>query len=150
GDVTDLSIAAGLITGHSGFSVTLDTVDADLNGDNTIDATAGDVNDGTLFTLSLTDLHLNIGTSDFGVSITGGEVDIAALTPATPAGPATDTRQWVGIQATGLSGSLTLGTIASASVNGLNVHVNRATGTFDPDGTGTADIDASPLSWSVV
>ena len=98
GNLTDLSIAAGLITGHSGFSITLDTVDADLNGDNTIDAAAGDVNNGSLFTLSLTGLHLNIGTSGFGVSITGGEVDIAALTPATPTGPATDTRQWIGIR----------------------------------------------------
>ncbi|MGZ4363246.1 MAG: hypothetical protein ACXVFF_13510, partial [Gaiellaceae bacterium] len=150
GNVTDLSVAAGLITGHSGFSITLDTVDADLNGDNTIDAAAGDVNDGSLFTLSLTGLHLNIGTSDFGVSITGGEVDIAALTPAAPTGPATDTRQWVGIQASGLSGSLTLGTVASASVSGLTIHVNKASGTLNPDGTGTSNIDASPLSWSVV
>ena len=32
-------------------------------------------------------------------------------------------------------------------MSGLTIHVNRASGAFDPDGTGTNAIAASPLTW---
>ena len=63
-----------------------------------------------LLTISLSDLHLKVGTDTVGLEITSGNVDLATLAP-TALG---DLRSWFAVKAEHLSGSLQSGTVARA------------------------------------
>ena len=84
--------------------------------------------------ITLTAPTLSIGVGSFGITLGGAAatVTIAALTPATP-----DGRSWTAVQSSGLAGSLTLGSFVTATVTGVAINVNSATG-------------ASPLDWNGV
>jgi hypothetical protein len=116
GSLTNLDLA-GLVTGSADFSV----------GKRLVDATTpeGLATGASLLTLSLSNLHLNAGTDAFGITLTGGSVTVASL--------AAGARRWLGVYATGLGGSLTLGSVASATVSGVTLQTNTATGSTPLD-----------------
>jgi hypothetical protein len=66
GTLESLDIA-GLVTGSAGFHVSKTTV--------TVPFAA------VLLTISLSDLHLKVGTDTVGLEITSGNVDLATLAP---------------------------------------------------------------------
>ncbi|HKI92395.1 MAG TPA: hypothetical protein VJ986_08830, partial [Gaiellaceae bacterium] len=128
---------AGIVSGSTGFSLTKQAVDV------TTPALTG----ATLLVITLTSPTLTVGTGSFGLSFGGpaATITIASLAPAIPAAPATpDGRSWTGIQASGMAGSLTLGTIASATLAGVSFSLNTAAGT---SATGTL---ATPIDWTTV
>src|SRR5439155_1347946 len=110
------------------------------------------LHDASLLTVTLDHLGLKVGTDSVGVTIDAGSVAIAVLGAPVPATPATDTRSWVGIAASGLGGSITVGTVFDAAISAVAFQVNRASGAYDADGAGTvsAPVVAAPLDWSTV
>ena len=56
--------------------------------------------------MTLDDLALKVGTNTVGVALSAGTVRIAVLGAPVPTAPATDTRSWVGIDASGLGGTV--------------------------------------------
>ena len=104
-----------------------------------------------LLTFSVKDATVTLGSSSFGATFIG-DLTVAQVTPAAPTGPATDTRQWTALQASGLGGSLTFGTLAGATIvpgTGV-VELNVAEGARNPDGVaGSGDeTPAAVLDWS--
>src|SRR5207249_2892479 len=73
GSLTNLDLA-GLVTGRADFSVTKRLVDATTP--------EGLLTGATLLSITLSNLHLNAGTDAFGVTLTGGTVTVATLTPS--------------------------------------------------------------------
>ena len=95
----------------------------------------------TLLTVGLSNIQASVGAGGFGISVGSGDLGIAVLEP--PVAPSgTDSRYWLAITATNLSGTLTLGANVSASVTGGTVSINQASGT-DPNGN-----PATPLNWT--
>src|SRR5438445_685126 len=74
-----------------------------------------------LLSFSFSQLNLAIGTSTFGLSITSGSINAAALSDGSGA-------SWFGLHGTGLSGSLNVPGVL-ATVAGLEVKVNQFSGT---------------------
>src|SRR5256885_1693517 len=74
-----------------------------------------------LLAFSFSQLNLAIGTSTFGLSITSGSINAAALSDGAGA-------SWFGLHGTGLSGSLNVPGV-TATVAGLEVKVNQFSGT---------------------
>ena len=111
--------------------------------DSTVNAMAGNttLNGATLLTLGLSGLTASAGSGGFGVSVGGGSIGVALLEPPAPAS-GTDSRYWVAVMASGLSGSLSLGSSVSASVQNGAIAINQAGGT-DPNGHA-----ATPLNWA--
>src|SRR5205807_805554 len=105
GDLTALNIA-DLVSGSLSFAVSKTTV-----------------SQGTLLTLALSNLALQIGTAGFGLAITGGSLKLAALADVTAGSSA----QWFGLQGSNLSGSLSLPAV-SATIANLALAVNTASG----------------------
>src|SRR5205807_441934 len=105
GDLTALNIA-DLVSGSLSFAISKTTV-----------------TQGTLLTLALSNLALQIGTAGFGLSITGGTLKLAALDD----GATGSSAQWFGLQGSNLSGSLTLPAV-SATIANLALAVNTASG----------------------
>ncbi len=99
------------------------------------------LNGATLLTLGLSGLTASAGSGGFGVSVGGGSIGVALLEPPAPAS-GTDSRYWVAVMASGLSGSLSLGSSVSASVQNGAIAINQAGGT-DPNGHA-----ATPLNWA--
>ena len=116
----------GLVTGSAHFELVTGVADVNVSG-------------GTgakLLTLGLTNLDLRVGTSAFGVVITGGSVALASLAPT--AGDLT--RRWVAFQGSGLGATLALPGV-TASIANLTVEVNRATNAPALDWTTALDLD---------
>ncbi|HEY5057558.1 MAG TPA: hypothetical protein VII51_00960, partial [Gaiellaceae bacterium] len=114
------------VTGSAGFAVT----------ESDVDVTTPALTGASLLVISLTSPILQIGLGSFGLSLggAGSSVTIASLTPGTP-----DGRSWTAVQATGLTGSLTIGTLATATLTGVSIDLNSASGT-----------GATPLDWNGV
>ena len=114
------------VTGTATFAVT----------ESDVDVTTPALTGASLLVISLTSPTLQIGVGSFGLSLggAGSSVTIASLTPGTP-----DGRSWTAVQATGLTGSLTIGSLATATLTGVSIDVNSASGT-----------GATPLDWNGV
>ena len=76
------------------------------------------VTGATLFTLALSNLQASAGGGGFGMSLSGGDLGLAVVQAPKPQS-GTDSRTWVAVTGSGLSGSLSLGTALSASVSGV-------------------------------
>src|SRR5438309_4322631 len=79
------------------------------------------VNSQPLLSFAFSQLNLAMGTSTFGLSITSGSINAAALSDGSGA-------SWFGLHGTGLSGSLNIPGV-SATVSNLEVKVNQFSGT---------------------
>src|SRR5438309_2026716 len=119
GDLANLSVAS-LITGSAHFTVATEIVD--VTGGPTLA-------NATLLTLSLSKLLLKVGVGSFGLTIgdgtdTSARIGIASIAPA----DAADTRRWLAVVSSNLSISLSL-PVVSASISGVSIQANRASGT---------------------
>ena len=126
-----LSLLGGLLEGSADVAFHSALVDADLDGSGGIDPATGE-HGAHLQTFAVTNASLTVGTAGYGVTF-GGDVAVAELTPS----GATDTRQWIGVSASGLTGSVALGSLAIAAVANGVVQINTATG-------------AAPIDWATV
>ncbi|HMC71177.1 MAG TPA: hypothetical protein VKJ07_18615, partial [Mycobacteriales bacterium] len=121
GDLSNLSVAS-LITGSAHFTVGVQTVSLTLSDGSTVAS-------ATLLTLSLSKLQLRVGIGSFGLTIGDGTATSATVGIATIApNDAADTRRWLAIVSSNLSVSLTL-PVVSASIGGVAIQANRASGT---------------------
>ena len=138
---------AGLATGQaSQISVGAQVVNADIDGNGTVDPSTGDVQNGDLVTFTATSPQLTVGSGSAGITASAASATISLLLPETPIGPATDTRYWLGVDLTGLSGSLSIGTAADATVSSVTALVNEAGGVLTP--SVGSPIAATALDWS--
>ena len=139
---------AGLVSGSAASATaSAQTVtNVDVDGDGTINTSNGDLATGQVLTLTLTSPSLTVGTGSAGFTVSATAATISALLPQVLAAPATDTRYWIGADVTGLSGSLSVGSVADAQVSSGSLVLNEAGGEYTP-ATGSA-IAASPLDWS--
>ena len=126
-----LSLLGGLLEGSADVAFHSALVDVDLDGSGGIDPASGE-HGAHLQTFAVTNASLTVGTAGYGVTF-GGDVAVAELTPS----GATDTRRWIGVSGTSLTGSVALGSLATASVANGVVQINTATG-------------AAPLDWAAV
>src|SRR2546429_625634 len=110
GDLTSLSVF-DLLSGSMHFSLSKAPVTL----------TSPPVNSQPLLSFSFSQLNLAIGTTTFGLAITGGSIKAAALSDGAGA-------SWFGLHGTGLSGSLNIPGV-TATVAGLEVKVNKFSGT---------------------
>ena len=153
GDIDGLNILDALQGGLQ-FELGRQLVNVDLNNDSAVDLHGAQL---LSFGLNLDEAQptdpetrfLRIGASDYALTIQDGSIAVALLSAPTPTTVgAIDTRRWVAVEAHGLSGSLVLGTFASASASGIDVFLNSASGAFDPNGSGTTLTLATPLNWT--
>src|SRR5438309_1093120 len=110
GDLTSLNVF-DLLSGSMHFSLSKSPVTL----------TSPPVNNQPLLAFSFSQLNLAIGTTTFGLAITGGSIKAAALSDGAGA-------SWFGLHGTGLSGSLNIPGV-TATVAGLEVKVNQFSGT---------------------
>src|SRR5437879_1607094 len=110
GDLTSLNVF-DLLSGSMHFSLSKSPVTL----------TSPPVNNQPLLAFSFSQLNLAIGTTTFGLAITGGSIKAAALSDGAGA-------SWFGLHGTGLSGSLNIPGV-TATVAGLEVKVNKFSGT---------------------
>ena len=75
-------------------------------------------------TLTVNNFSLAFGGSGFGLAINSGSITVGSLSST----GSTDTRRWSGVQASGLSGSIQLGTVVSAAISGVAVELNSFAG----------------------
>ncbi len=127
GSLTGLNVF-NVIAGSANFALSESTVSPMVGGTTLANA--------TLLTVGLSNLQASAGAGGFGVAITGGDLGIAVL--RAPA----DSRAWIAVTGSGLAGSLTLGSSVSASVSGLSVAINSASG------ADLGGIKATPLNWA--
>ena len=139
GDLASLNIF-NLITGSALFGISVFTINVSFSGSGT-----PDLMNATLLTLALSNLQLSVGAGSFGLAITGGNLGIAAITAPNPSSGATDDRTWIAVDASGISGSLTLGTAVSASVSNLAIQINEASGQYT---NGQTTTPAAALDWT--
>ena len=141
-----------VLTGGAKFEAGRALVDVDLP------ATVDDLTDARLLTLGL-DLDEEVGVTDetyflrvgpegFALEIEDGSLGVAVISAPAPTTPATDTRRWVAVEASGLSGSLGLGSAFTAEASAIEVLVNRASGAYDADGVAGGEIDAAEIDWT--
>src|SRR5438309_341212 len=110
GDLTSLNVF-DLLSGSMHFSLSKAPVTL----------TSPAVNSQPLLSFAFSQLNLAMGTSTFGLSITSGSINAAALSDGSGA-------SWFGLHGTGLSGSLNVPGV-SATVGALEVKVNQFSGT---------------------
>src|SRR5207247_2009446 len=60
----------------------------------------------SLLAVTIDSFSLKVGTDTVGVTLGSGLVKVAVLGAPVPTAPATDTRSWLGIDASGISGSI--------------------------------------------
>ena len=82
GRLTGLNIF-DLISGSADFALQTSVVDVDFDGQ--AGTTSDRLDDASLMTFGLSNLSLSVGLGAVGLSITGGSLGIATLTPAAPA-----------------------------------------------------------------
>ena len=120
-----VSLLDGMATGIAAtFSLTSSTVDVDLG------APADDLTGASLFTLVLTDVDFAIGSAGAGLTVTDGDITVAALRA-----PGADTRRWIAVSATNLAAGLTVPGV-ELTVGDASIEVNRGLG------------GAAPLNWT--
>src|SRR5439155_1600403 len=87
-----------------------------------------------------------------GVTLSGGSVAVAVLAAPAPTSPETDTRSWLAIDASDISGAVHVGSVLTAALSAVKIRVNRASGAYDADGAGTAStpVNATAVDWSTV
>ena len=127
GDLTNVSLA-DVVGGGAHFTLSRQTVSVGSPA-----LTGARLNTFTLSSLQL--------SSAFGLSITGGSISLVSLLPSVADVAAGDGRKWSAISVSGLSGSLALGGVISATVTGLTVKVNSASGALNAT-------TATPLDWT--
>ena len=127
GDLTNVSLA-DVVGGGAHFTLSRQTVNVGSPA-----LTGARLNTFTLSSLQL--------SSAFGLSITGGSISLVSLLPSVADVAAGDARKWSAISVSGLSGSLALGGVISATVSNLVVKVNSATGALNAT-------NATPLDWT--
>src|SRR5204863_413722 len=109
------------------------------------------LHNASLLTVSLSELHLKVGTDTVGVTLDGGSVKVAVLGAPAPTTPATDSRSWLAIDASEIAGSIHVGDVLTAALSHVAVQVNKASGFFDADGAGTGTpVNAGVLDWATV
>ncbi len=128
-----------LLVGTANFGLSRSTTNLSFTG-----AVPASVVGATLIEVALTNLHLSVGTSGFGLTINGGDIGVVAVRAPAPA-TGTDSRYWVAVDATGLSVSLALGTSFTASVSNIAVQINQAGGSYV---NGATTLAAAPLDWT--
>ncbi len=133
GSLTTLNIF-NLITGSANFAISESTVNVAFNGSGPADLT-----NATLLQIGLSGLMGSVSSGGVGVSVTGGNLGIAAVEPANPGA---DGREWVAVYGTGLAASLNLGSAISATVTGASVQINQASG------KGADGAPAVALNWA--
>ncbi len=141
GNLTNLNIF-NLIAGSAEFYIGITTINLPA-------ADGPDSTGATLLTLALANLNLMVGTDGFGLSITGGNLGLAVITPGPiPTGTtATDNRMWIGAYGSIQTVSLGLGPDITAQASNVLVQVNQASGAYASGGTTTT---ASPLNWTTL
>ena len=118
GSLTDVDVA-GILTGAADFSVTKEAVSLNDDGDSGTPAVAA-----TLLAVVLSSLDLRVGGADVYATVTGGDLGVYSAAPDTA-----DGRSWLAVDASGLGGSLHLGTVGTSTLSSVLVRFNRAAGT---------------------
>ncbi len=131
GTLTGLTID-GFINASASFAISEQSVGASLGNGVTLSG-------ASLLTVGLNGLTASVGTGPVGLAVTGGDIGLALLRPATPSS-GSDNRYWLAITATNLAGTLSLGTGVSASVQGGSIAINEA--------GGTVPTTAAPINWT--
>ncbi len=139
GNVQNVNIF-NLISGSAAFALSRTTTNVSFTGSGN-PSLAG----ASLVEIAFSCLNLSIGTSGFGLSITGGDIGIAVVSAPTPAS-GSDSRYWLAVDATGLTANLSMGPGFMAAVSKLNVQINQAGGSYVNGATTTA---ATPLDWTM-
>ena len=139
GQLTGLNIF-DLITGSADFAVQSSVVDVDFDG--TGSGTDRLLN-ASLTTFGLSNLSLSVGLGGVGLSITGGSLGIATITPAAPA--TGNTRSWSAVTGKDLAVTLNIPGITGTVSNG-SVRINRASGELTP-ASGPV-VPAVALNWA--
>ncbi|HEX3806145.1 MAG TPA: hypothetical protein VHV52_05115, partial [Gaiellaceae bacterium] len=103
---------------------------------------------GSLLTFTVHSLTFTVGSTTAGFSSSASSATIAALLPDAPISPASDSRWWLGADVEGLSGTLELGSVVSASVSSTQILVNTAGGDFS-SGSGSPT-PATALDWTTL
>ena len=111
-----------------------------------------DLNGATLVTIALSNLNLQVGAGGYGMTLTGGTLGLAAITPG-PIPPvngspskATDNRLWLAVDGSIQTAALNLGAnINSPSASNVTVEINEASGAYTLNGTST---QATALDWT--
>ena len=117
GSLTGVNVA-GVLTGAAEFNVTKESVSVNDDGDTGTPAVSS-----VLLAVLLSNLSLRIGIADVFVSVTSGTVNVYSASPVVA-----DGRSWLAVDASGIGGSLQLGSLASATVSNGVIRINRVTG----------------------
>jgi hypothetical protein len=112
----------GLVTGGADFGVERKLVDIDPDGGSDVDTGHGEV---PLVTFGLDNLSLNVGGTGFGLVISDGSFGLASID--------TGSESWTAVNATGISGSLTLPGV-TASINDFTLEINQYGGSWSWNG----------------
>src|SRR5205807_994082 len=120
GSLTNLNVA-DLVSGSADFVITREPVK--LSGA-----------DASLLAVELSNLSLRVGTADVYASITGSSLSVFALSLQP-----SDGKSYLAVTASGLGGSLHVGSVASADFAGVSLKVNKASG-----------VGAAPIDWADV
>src|SRR6185295_10370980 len=110
-----------LVTGQISFAYRQQTVSLDADGNDVFDPSAPltgppsrgppDLAGATLTTFGLTLDDVLIGTPAFGISINGGSLAVAVITPSAADAAAGDSRSWLALTAADLSGGVHAGAL---------------------------------------
>src|SRR4029450_10672369 len=92
----------------------------------------------------LSTLSLSVGLGGVGLSIAGGSLGIATITPKAPAS-GTDTRSWSAVTGKNLAVTLSIPGITGTVSNGSG-RINRASGVLTPPSG--SPVDAVALNWA--
>ena len=135
-----------LITGSAQFAIGMSTIDLST-GDGT-----PDLNNASLVTVALSALNLQVGVGGYGMTLTGGTLGLAAITPSPiPAvngspSTATDNRLWLAVNGTITNGhAQPRAQHHGASASNVTVQINQASGAYTLNGSSTL---AMPLDWT--
>ncbi|MFU8891573.1 MAG: hypothetical protein ACNA76_07980, partial [Anaerosomatales bacterium] len=113
-----------VVQGRAHVALKVRTVDADTNGDGTLD-----LDDASLISLALTGLSTEVGASGIGVGTSSGDIGLALLIPFAAIGMTgvADPRAWVGANGRNIAGALTLGDVLTAEASDVSFRVNEKT-----------------------
>src|SRR5205807_6043827 len=104
---------ADVLTGSTDFAITKEAVTVNHATDPSVPA--------ILLAVQLTHPVLSVGTADVYAHFSGGTLNVFSVAPVTPNG-----HSWLAVDSLGLTGSVQLGSFASAAITGGVVQLNRA------------------------